>query len=161
MPIIVTPAEVGFAGQSAACPAAAVPALPVPAPATARAAARVTDRDGIGKSAGFLTVPVQTQIANHLARFGSFEDSDLIFVFAGHNDLLYQLGVFAVAAATSQAQAQADVIAGLITPAQAETRVKQEVFEAQQIAQQAMKTARWKPATCATTSWPTAAPTSR
>ncbi|MFT3953387.1 MAG: hypothetical protein QM722_02970 [Piscinibacter sp.] len=41
----------------------------------------------------------------------------------------------------SQTRAQADVLAGLITPAQAETRVQQEVFEAQQVAQGAMKTA--------------------
>jgi outer membrane lipase/esterase len=141
VPIIVTPAEVGFAGQSAACPAAAVPALAGTCTGYSQGGARVTAPDGIGKSAGFLTVSVQTQIANHLARFGSFEDSDLIFVFAGHNDLLYQLGVFAASAAASQARAQDDVIAGLITPAQAETRVKQEVFEAQQLAQQAMKTA--------------------
>lgn len=140
-PIIVTPAEVGFGTQSAACPAAANPALAATCTGYSQGGARVTDPDGIGKSSGFLTVPVKTQIANHLARFGSFKDSDLVIVFAGHNDAFYQLGVFSAAVTASQTRAQADVLAGLITPAQAETRVQQEVFEAQQVAQGAMKTA--------------------
>lgn len=141
VPIRVTPAEVGFAGQSVPCPAAANPALAATCTGYSQGGARVTDPNGIGKAQGFLTVPVKTQIANHLARFGSFKASDLIVVFAGHNDLLYQLGVFAATAQQSQAQAQADVLAGLITPAQAQTRVSQEVFAAQTVAQQAMKTA--------------------
>lgn len=143
-PIIVTPAEVGFAGQSVACPAAANPLLAATCTGYSQGGARITDPNGIGKAQGFLTVPVKTQIANHLANptfGGRFRDSDLIFVFAGHNDLLYQLGVFAAAVAQSQAQAQADVLAGLITPAQAEARVQQEAFAAQTLAQQAMKTA--------------------
>ncbi len=140
-PIIVTPAEVGFAGQSVACPAAANPLLAATCTGYSQGGARVTDPIGIGNSSGFLTVPVRTQIANHLARFGSFKASDLIIVFAGHNDLLYQLGVFSAAAQQIQAQAQADVLAGLITPEQAQTRVSQELFAAQTVAQQAMKTA--------------------
>lgn len=143
-PIIVTPAEVGFAGQSVTCPAAANPLLAATCTGYSQGGARVTDPNGIGKAEGFLAVPVKTQIANHLANptfGGSFKDSDLIVVFAGHNDLLYQLGVFAAAVAQSQAQAQADVLAGLITPEQAEVRVKQEAFAAQTLAQQEMKTA--------------------
>jgi phospholipase/lecithinase/hemolysin len=146
-PIIVTPAEVGFAGQSVACPAAADPLLAATCTGYAQGGARVTDPNGIGKAEGFLTVPLKTQIANHLANptfGGRFKDSDLIFVFAGHNDLLYQLGVFAAAVAQSEAQAQADVLAGLITVEQAEVRVQQEAFAAQTAAQEAMKTAAFE-----------------
>jgi outer membrane lipase/esterase len=141
VPIIVTPAEVGFGAQSVACPAAANPLLAGTCTGYGQGGARVTDPNGIGHSSGFLTVPVKTQIANHLARFGSFKASDLIIVFAGHNDLLYQLGVFAASAQQIKAQAQADVLAGLITPEQAQTRVSQQLFAAQTVAQEAMKTA--------------------
>ncbi len=140
-PIIVTPAQVGFGTQSVACPAAANPALAGTCTGYSQGGSRVTDPNGIGKSSGFLTVPVKTQIANHLARFGSFKDSDLVIVFAGHNDAFQQLTDFSAAVTDSQTRAQADVLAGLITPAQAETRVQQEVFAAQQVAQGAMKTA--------------------
>lgn len=144
-PIIVTPAAMGFGTQSQACPAALVnPVLAATCTGYSQGGARVTDPDGIGKSAGFLTVPVKTQIANHLASptfGGRFKDSDLIFVFAGHNDLLYQLGVFAATVDQIEAQALADVQAGLITPQQATERVQQQAFAAQTAAQQAMKTA--------------------
>ena len=140
-PIIVTPAQVGFGTQSVDCPAAANPALAGTCTGYSQGGARVTNPDGIGKSSGFLTVPVKTQIANHLARFGSFKDSDLVIVFAGHNDAFQQLTDFSDAVTASQTRAQADVLAGLITPAQAETRVQQEVFAAQQVAQGAMKAA--------------------
>lgn len=140
-PIIVTPAEVGFGTQSVACPAAANPALAATCTGYSQGGSRITDPIGIGKSSGFLTVPVKTQIANHLARFGSFSDSDLVIVFAGHNDAFQQLTDFSTAVADSQARAQEDVLAGRITPAQAETRVRQEAFAAQQLAQGAMKQA--------------------
>jgi outer membrane lipase/esterase len=55
-------------------------------------------------------VPVKTQIANHLARFGSFKDSDLIVVWAGHNDIFVQFGIFVARAAQIQAQAAAGQI---------------------------------------------------
>ncbi|MFT3953388.1 MAG: hypothetical protein QM722_02975 [Piscinibacter sp.] len=83
---------------SVACPAAANPVLAGTCTGYSQGGARVTDPNGIGKTSGFLTVPVKTQIANHLARFGSFKDSDLVIVFAGHNDLFYQLAVFSAAA---------------------------------------------------------------
>ena len=110
-PIVVTPAAMGFAGVSQACPAATVnAALAGTCTGYSQGGARVTDPNGIGHSSGFLTVPVKTQIANHLANptfGGRFKDSDLIIVFAGHNDILYQLTVFGAAVAQSQAQAQA------------------------------------------------------
>lgn len=46
-----------------------------------------------GSALGALTVPVRTQIANHLALSGGkFKPDDLVLVMAGGNDMLYQLG---------------------------------------------------------------------
>jgi len=114
--LIITPAEVGFAGQSVACPAAAQ-GLGTTCTGYAQGGSRVTDPNGIGKASGALTVPVKTQIANHLARFGSFKANDLIIVgFAGPNDVFVQFGIFGA----KFAQIQADAQAGRITPEQAQ-----------------------------------------
>jgi outer membrane lipase/esterase len=131
--VVVTPAEVGFGSSSVACPAAATPALAGTCTGYAQGGARVTDPNGIGKDTGALTVPVVAQIANHLARFGDFKDSDLVLVWAGSNDVFVQFGGFAAAAA----QLQADAAAGRITADQA----NQGVFAAQTEAQAAMKQA--------------------
>ena len=131
--IIITPAEVGFAGQSQACPAAANPALAGTCTGYGQGGARVTNPAGIGKEGGALTVPVVTQIANHLARFGSFKDSDLIVVFGGNNDVFIQFGTFAAKAG----QIQADAAAGKLTPDQANNLL----LEAQLAAQEELKTA--------------------
>jgi phospholipase/lecithinase/hemolysin len=132
--VAVTPAEVGFAGQSQKCPVALqVPALAASCTGYGQGGARVTDPNGIGKTTGALTVPVKTQIANHLTRFASFKATDLIVVLAGNNDGLIQFGVFAAAAA----QIQADAAAGRITPDVANTRL----FQAQTAAQAEMKKA--------------------
>jgi len=134
--IVVTPAEVGFNGQSVKCPAAAVPALANSCTAYGQGGSRVTDPMGIGHNAdgsGALTVPMVTQIANHLARFGSFKSSDLILVYGGNNDVFTQFGIFAAAAAQIQAQAAA----GTITADQANLQL----FAAQQAAEAAMKVA--------------------
>jgi phospholipase/lecithinase/hemolysin len=80
-----------------------------------------------------LTVPVITQIANHLARFGSFKSSDLILVYAGSNDVLTQFATFAATAA----QVQAAAAAGTMTADQANTAL----FDAQTLAEAGMKTA--------------------
>jgi phospholipase/lecithinase/hemolysin len=46
-----------------------------------------------GSPLGALTVPVVTQIANHLAvSGGKFSGTEAVFVMAGGNDVLYQLG---------------------------------------------------------------------
>ncbi|MGK5057620.1 SGNH/GDSL hydrolase family protein [Janthinobacterium sp. LB2P49] len=46
-----------------------------------------------GSALGALTVPVVTQIANHLAvSGGKFSGTEAVFVMAGGNDVLYQLG---------------------------------------------------------------------
>jgi len=114
----VTPAEVGFDGSSVRCPAAATPALAGSCTAYGQGGARVTDPNGLGRNAdgsGALTVPVVTQVANHLARFTAFKDTDLVIVYAGNNDVFIQFEAFAVAAGTAQAQAAA----GLLTPTEA------------------------------------------
>jgi outer membrane lipase/esterase len=104
----ITPAEAGFAGQSVKCPAAAVPALAGSCTAYGQGGALVTNPNGIGKASGALTVPIVTQIANHLARFGSFNQSDIVFVFAGSDDIFVELDAFG-AGAIDQATAVANV----------------------------------------------------
>jgi phospholipase/lecithinase/hemolysin len=134
MGLTITAAEVGFAGQSQKCPIATlVPLLANSCTGYGQGGARVTDPNGIGHDTGALTVPVVTQIANHLARFGSFKDSDLILVYAGNNDVFTQLDAFGATAA----QVQADAAAGTITPDQANVLL----FGAQTQAQAGMKQA--------------------
>lgn len=138
MGLVVTPAEVGFATTSVKCPAAAVPALAGTCTAYGQGGSRVTDVNGIGHTSGTgqpaaLTVPIKTQIANHLTRFTSFKTSDLIIVWAGNNDVFAQFGAF-VAKATA---IQTDAAAGRITADQANQRL----FTAQTDAQYAMKAA--------------------
>lgn len=111
MGLVVTPAEVGFAGQSVKCPAAANPAAASTCTVYAQGGARVTDPNGIGRSGGALTVPARTQIANHLARFSSFKASDLVVVFTGNNDIFVQFGNFT----TRATQIQTDAATGRIT----------------------------------------------
>jgi outer membrane lipase/esterase len=133
MGLRVTPAEVGFAGTSVKCPAAATPALAGTCTGYGQGGSRVTDPNGIGKTGGALTVPLVTQIANHLARFGSFRDSDLILVYGGNNDVLLQFNAFA----TSAAAIQADAAAGRIGADQANVAL----FNAQTAAEAEMKKA--------------------
>ncbi|MEO8525427.1 MAG: SGNH/GDSL hydrolase family protein [Caldimonas sp.] len=132
--LIVTPAEVGFNGASVKCPAAAVPALAGTCTAYGQGGSRVTDPNGIGHDpvtgGGALTVPMVTQIANHLARFTSFKASDLILVYGGNNDVFTQFGGFAAAAAAIQADTT-------LTADQANLQL----FAAQQAAEAAMKVA--------------------
>ena len=125
--VAITPAEMGFAGQSAPCP------FVVNCTAYGQGGSRVTDPNGIGRSTGALTVPMKTQIANHLARFSSFKATDLIMVFGGANDVFTQFGGF-VAAAT---QIQTDAAAGKLNAEQANLAL----FAAQSKAQGEMKKA--------------------
>jgi phospholipase/lecithinase/hemolysin len=137
--LLVTPAEVGFNGQSLKCPSAASPNPVIANSCTGygQGGSRVTSPNGIGHDPatgnGALTVPVVTQIANHLTRFTSFKDTDLILVYAGSNDVFVQFGTFAAAAA----QIQADAGAGRITADQANAAL----FNAQTAAQAGMKQA--------------------
>ena len=132
----VTPAEVGFNGRSVTCPAAATPALASACTGYGQGGALVTDPNGINHNpdgSGALTVPIRTQIANHLARFGSFRDSDLVFVEAGLNDVFVQIAAFAATAGKVSADAQA----GRITVDQANGLL----FQAQSAGHAAMKQA--------------------
>lgn len=139
----LTPGEVGFNGTSVKCPAAlqsTVPAIQRSCTAYGQGGARVTNPNGIGHDpatgGGALTVPVVTQIANHLANpafGGRFADTDLIMVYAGNNDVFVQFGTFAAKAGQIQAQAAA----GQITSDQANALL----FQAQTEAQEGMKTA--------------------
>lgn len=134
MGLMVTPAEVGFAGQSVKCPAAAIStSLAGTCTAYGQGGSRVTDPNGIGKAGGALTVPVAKQIENHLARFGSFKEGDLIVVFVGANDVFTQFGAF-VAKAT---QIQTAAATGQITQDEAQ----RQLFAAQTAAQTEMKKA--------------------
>ena len=131
--VITTPAEVGFGTASVRCPAAANPALAGTCTAYGQGGSRVTDPNGIGKAGGALTVPMKTQIANHLQRFTSFRASDLILVWGGNNDAFIQFGAFSAAAA----QIQTDAAAGRISADEANLRL----FQAQTAAQTEMKKA--------------------
>jgi len=132
--LVVTPAEVGFAGQSVKCPVATqVPSLAGTCTGYGQGGSRVTDINGIGHSSGALTVPVVTQIANHLARFTTFKSSDLIVVWAGNNDVFAQFSAFSTAATTIKT----DQALGKIDADEANRRL----FAAQTAAQGEMKKA--------------------
>jgi len=134
MGLLTTPAEAGFAGSSVKCPVAlSVPTLASTCTAYGQGGSRVTDPNGIGKSGGALTVPMKTQIANHLARFSSFKASDLIMVWGGNNDVFIQFGTFSAVAT----QIQTDAAAGKLTADQANLAL----FQAQSNAQAALKQA--------------------
>ena len=88
----ITQAAAGFATTEVLCPAAANPALATSCTAYGQGGSRVTDPNGIGKSGGALTVPVVTQMARHITRFGSYRADEVVLVWAGNNDVLIQLG---------------------------------------------------------------------
>lgn len=124
--IVLTPAVGGFATTVFPCPAA-IPALGGnPALANtctnyAQGGSRVTNPAGIGNktatgAAAALTFPVKKQLADHLAK-RKFADSDLIFVYAGNNDIFAQFSAFAAKAGAIQA----DAATGKITADQANT----------------------------------------
>ena len=88
--VAITPHEVGFLTTSVKCPAAANPALAGSCTGYGQGGAMVTNPNGIGKSGGALTVPVVTQVANHLTRFTGFGAGDIVFFWAGSNDVFVQ-----------------------------------------------------------------------
>jgi outer membrane lipase/esterase len=86
-------AQTGLQGDPAR--GLSVPAVNVPGCyAYAQGGARITDPIGFGHPAtgaatGALTVPVATQVANHLAATGGrFQGSEIVFVMAGEGDVL-------------------------------------------------------------------------
>lgn len=138
--LAVFPAEMGFAGQSVKCPVKfVVPTAAALCTSYGQGGSRVTDPNGIGHTtasgaAAALTVPMVTQIDNHLAAFGGkFSTTDLIFVWGGNNDVFAQFGAFGAAAA----QIQAHALAGKISADEA----KKQLYNAQTAAQEGMKLA--------------------
>lgn len=87
----ITQAMLGFATTRIPCPAAATPALAQSCTAYGQGGSRVTNPAGINNSRGALTDPLVTQVAAHLARFTSFSSNDIVFVFAGGNELFVNL----------------------------------------------------------------------
>jgi len=90
----------------------------------AQGGARVTSPVGIGNSAlggggFFLTVPVMTQISNHVTAHGGFTGSEIVLVMAGANDIFFQAATVVdattQAAAITAVQAAATQLAGYVT----------------------------------------------
>lgn len=90
--LAITPNIVGYGTDPASfsvCPRPACTGY-------AQGGARVTDPNGIGKANGALTLPIRSQIANHLAaNEGRFDRSELVVLLGGGNDVLAQLSAFA------------------------------------------------------------------
>jgi outer membrane lipase/esterase len=85
----------------------------------AQGGARVTDPVGPGSASapvnsplGQLTVPIVTQIANHLTRVGSFSGTELVTVMAGGNDVLRLLDTLVANATAAGSQAFAGSLVG-------------------------------------------------
>ena len=120
--IAITQNQAGFgpvsATNPAVCPAARTSAaLASSCTGHAQGGARVTNPAGVnnpngngivGTSPAPMTVPVVTQVANHLAQFSGFSGGDIVFVWAGANDALIQFS--AAAAGLAPATAVANMV---------------------------------------------------
>ncbi|MGB9110144.1 MAG: SGNH/GDSL hydrolase family protein [Telluria sp.] len=92
----------------------------------AQGGARVTNPIGPGNKAldkpgaislGQMTVPVVTQVANHLKKSGgTFKADDLVIVMAGGNDVLEQLGEFSAGATAAGGSALATSLVTQLAP---------------------------------------------
>jgi phospholipase/lecithinase/hemolysin len=118
----ITPAEVGFATTRVPCPAQAS-GLAYSCTGYAQGGSRVTDPNGIGKTGGALTIPIVAQIASHNTRTVTgfqtgFTSSDIVFVFAGNNDVFIQFAAVGqglpLATATANVQTAATELATLV-----------------------------------------------
>lgn len=111
----ITQAMLGFATTRIPCPAAANAALASSCTAYGQGGSRVTNPLGWKKEQGALTDPLVAQVAAHLARFGKFNDTDIVFAWTGGNDFLVQsrdLGLGQItptAAVTNMATAGAEL----------------------------------------------------
>ena len=103
----ICPAQTGLLGDASA--GLNVPVVNHPeCTGYGQGGARVTDPNGIGHTSalGTLTVPLVTQIQNHLsANGGAFKSDAAVFVLAGANDIFAQLGGLN-AGATAAGQAE-------------------------------------------------------
>jgi outer membrane lipase/esterase len=118
----ITPAEVGFATTRVPCPAQAQ-GLAFSCSGYAQGGSRVTDPNGIGRSSGSLTIPIVGQIASHNTRTVTgfqtgFTSGDIVFVYAGGNDVLVQAaavgGGLLPATASTNLQTAATELATLV-----------------------------------------------
>lgn len=83
----------------------------------AQGGARVTDPNGIGRSSalGQLTRPVTTQIQNHLnVSGGKFKDDEIVFVWAGANDLFAGLTGLSTGATAAGSAMFGSTLVGLL-----------------------------------------------
>jgi outer membrane lipase/esterase len=90
------------------------PALAGSCTGYAQGGSRVTSPAGIGNPNGNgingaspapITLPMVTQVADHLAAFTSFSRDDIVFVFGGNNDVFVQFGAVGQGLPVDQAQA--------------------------------------------------------
>ena len=94
--VAITQAEVGFGATRIPCPAAGL-GLASSCSGYAQGGSRITDPNGINHEVGALTIPIADQIASHNTREvpgfkAGFDSDDIVFVFAGNNDVFYQAG---------------------------------------------------------------------
>lgn len=88
----------------------------------AQGGARVTNPIGpgnklTGSALGALTIPVVTQVANHLkAVGGKFKGDEMVFVMAGGNDVLYQLAALSAGATAAGTAAAGPVYLQSLVP---------------------------------------------
>jgi phospholipase/lecithinase/hemolysin len=141
--LLITPAEVGFAGQSVKCPAALTnAALAATCTGYGQGGARATNPSGPRHASGALTVPLKTQIANHLASptfGGSFKSTDLIFVQSGGGNEIFVLmdPTIPTSFGSTIVQILTQVQTGAITAAQAQALLLQPQLDAQAVLKQA------------------------
>jgi outer membrane lipase/esterase len=122
--VAITPAMAGFgpavnpvtgAPGRVRCPVTlSAPALAASCTGYAQGGSRVTSPAGIGNPNGNglngaspapITLPMVTQVADHLAAFTSFSRDDIVFVFGGNNDVFVQFGAVGQGLPVDQAQA--------------------------------------------------------
>lgn len=102
----------------------------------AQGGSMVTNPAGPGHDRGLLTIPVEQQVNNALAQFGSFDANALILVLAGNNDVLRALEN--VKSDVEQAVAQARAQNPGMTPAQVQQVQQQAQAQAAAKAQAAV-----------------------
>lgn len=129
----ITPAMAGFGPDTPTtrvrCPASLTnPALAGSCTGYAQGGSRVSNPAGINNPNGTglvgstpvpMTLPMTTQVADHLTRFTSFGSDDIVFVFGGNNDVFTQLGLVGASAitptqATAAVQTAATELANLV-----------------------------------------------
>lgn len=130
--VAITPAMAGFGPDTpqtrVRCPASlSNPALAGSCTGYAQGGSRVSNPAGInnpngtglvGSSPAPMTLPMTTQVAEHLTRFSNFGKEDIVFVFGGNNDVFVQFsavgGGLPPATAIANLQTAATELANLV-----------------------------------------------